>query len=437
MRNRPSPDPVPSLDRVLGGPAHRGEAESRLLDAVVEVTAGCGYAELTVEAVLTAAGVSRASFYQYFSNVGDCFWSAFRLHADGLCGRLAAALETAQDPIAAVLDVLAQEADASPLLARLLMSEAMAAGPAGVLERDALIARIERQALAQPAGESHVDLPLGILIGAAFRFLAMSLDVPELGGGRRGALAGWLGVFQVGSSDARWSERFAPSAPEALVAPARRAKRGSTEARRVRISRATAAAVRECGLHAVTVADIAAAAGVSRRALYNEFPNKTAAFIGAYEYAFEQALATSAPPFFGTGSWPERVWESARAFTGFLAREPDLCYLGFVESFAAGREFSARVNQTQLAFTLFLEEGYRQRGVAGSASRATAALSAVTIAELGFHAARAAPGIATRQIMPLAVYVALAPFIGLDPAGELVAEELAASRAAISTARAV
>jgi AcrR family transcriptional regulator len=418
------------------GGARRGEAEQRLVEGIVEVAEQRGYAELTVEAVLAAAGVSRASFYQYFSNVEDCFWSAYRLHADGLCGRLAAALETAQDPIATVLDVLAQEAVASPRLARLLMSEAMAAGPAGLLERDALIATIEAQVLARPTGGSHVDLPLGILIGAGFRFLAMSLDVPELGEGRRGALAEWLEVFRQ-PSDARWSERFAPSAPGAPVGTTRRAKRGSTDTRRVRISRATAATVRERGLHAVTVADIATAAGVSRRGFYNEFPNKTAAFIGAYEYAFEQALSACAPPFFGTGSWPERVWESARAFTGFLAREPDLCYLGFVESFAAGREFSKRVNETQLAFTLFLEEGYRQQGTAGSGSRATAALTAVTIAEVGFHAARAAPGLATRRIMPLAVYVALAPFIGLDPAGDLVAEELAASRTAISTARAV
>jgi AcrR family transcriptional regulator len=436
VTKRPSPDPDPSLDRGRERPVRRGEAESRLLDAVVEVTAGRAYAELTVEAVLTAAGVSRASFYQYFSNIEDCFWSAFRLRADGLCSRLATALETAADPIAGVLDVFAREAEESPRAARLLMSEALAAGPAGLLERDALIARIERQVLARPTGRSHVDLPLGILIGAAFRFLAMSLDVPELGEDRRGSLAGWLEVFRQ-PSDARWSERFALRAPDASVGTAHRAKRGSTDTRRVRIARATAATVRERGLHAVTVADIAAAAGVSRRAFYNEFSNKTAAFIGAYEYAFEQALATSAPPFFGTGSWPERLWESARAFSGFLAREPDLCYLGFVESFAAGREFTARVNQTQLAFTLFLEEGYRQQGAACSGSRATGALTAVTIAEVGFHAARAAPGLATRRIMPLAVYVALAPFIGLDPAGRLVAEELAASRTAISTARAV
>jgi AcrR family transcriptional regulator len=425
------------LERGRTGPARRGEAEPRLLDAVVEVTAGRGYAELTVEAVMAAAGVSRASFYQYFSNVEDCFWSAFRLHADGLCSRMATAPEVAQDPIAAVLDVLAWEAVASPRVARLLVSEALAAGPAGLRERDALIARIERQALAGPAGGSHVDLPLGVLIGAAFRFIAMGFDVPELGEDRRGALAAWLEVFRLGPSDARWGQRFALSAPGALVGTKRRAKRGPADTRRVRISRATAATVRERGLHAVTVGDIAAAAGVSRRGFYNEFPSKTAAFVGAYEYAVEQALAACAPPFFGAGSWPERVWESARAFTGFLAREPDLCYLGFVESFAAGRDFSMRVNQTQLAFTLFLEEGYRQQGAAGSASRATAALTAVTIAELGFRAARAAPGLATRRIMPLAVYVALAPFIGLEPAGRLVAEELTASGAAVATARAV
>lgn len=53
-------------------------AEQRLLDAVTEACARVSYPDLTVEDLLAGAGVSRATFYQYFSNVEDCFLAAYR-----------------------------------------------------------------------------------------------------------------------------------------------------------------------------------------------------------------------------------------------------------------------------------------------------------------------------------------------------------------------
>ena len=68
------------------------------------------------------------------------------------------------------------------------------------------------------------------------------------------------------------------------------------------------------------------------------------------------------------------------------------------------------MQDTQLAFTLFLEEGYRQRGQSNPSARVLA-LIAAAIFEVRFKAlvaVRALPA----TVQPLAVYVALAPFLG-------------------------
>jgi len=179
------------------------------------------------------------------------------------------------------------------------------------------------------------------------------------------------------------------------------------------------------GYTQTTVADIVVAAGISRRRFYNEFASKSAAFIAAYEHGFQQTLAACTPAFFSAGDWPERIWQSAQAFTGFFASEPSLAYLGFVECYAVGPGFASRVHDTQLAYTLFLEEGYRQPREGPAPSRATSELTAAAIAEAGLQVTSRSPGLFIRRMQPLAVYIALAPFIGVDRAGEFVTGKLA------------
>ena len=192
---------------------------------------------------------------------------------------------------------------------------------------------------------------------------------------------------------------------------------------RERIIRGAAHAIHTKGFAGVTVLDIAAAAGVSRRTFYKEFRDKTDAFTSAYEYAFEQTIAACAPAFFSSGDWPERVWASGLAFTGFLAREPEFAHLGFVNCYATGRGFQTRAHDTQLAFTLFLQDGYKQRATSGVLREGCSALTAATIFETAFQACRIAPH-QLRTLQPLAVYIALTPFIGASNAGTFITYKL-------------
>lgn len=403
----------------------RASAHDRLLDAVAHACGVDGYACLTVERLLDRAGVRRATFYQYFSNADDCFWSAYRRHADELLAHVLAAAPRRRGELA-VVDAIAHFAASRPEVASLLMRECLAAGRVGLTERAALMERLELAMAAEPTSSSGIDLPPSILIGATFRFLSMRLTGGASLDRVREDVCWWAESFRKRPGARSWTAAFAPAMPNgAGTAPVPVASIRVPGTARERILRATALTVREKSYRETTVADIVSAAGISRRAFYSEFSSKAAAFIAAYEHGFQQSLATIAPAFFAARTWPERVSHGGQALLRFIAREPHLAYLGFVECYAVGGAFNLRVHDTLLAFTVFFEDGYRERSLPGPLSRESLALTAAAILELCFQASRRdASMMSIRRFQPLGLFVALAPFIGLDQAGEFVAARL-------------
>lgn len=396
-----------SLQRLPApSPPAVASSHDRLLAAAASLAATEGYRALTVERLLEGAGVSRATFYQYFSSAQDCFWSAYRLHADELLARLATSIGPESDPELALLDALLDFARREPELARLLLHEPLAATPRGLLERDSLIARIEQLPRVSSAART---LPMSLLLGALFRFIVIQLEAGDLSPSLAQDVRRWAASLRPGEDPRAQQARIASGRRPAAGPPARPA-RIRTGAPRERLIRATVACIQLTGVHRLTVADVAAAAGVSRRCFYNEFPNKDAACVAAFEHGFERVIGDCVPAFFGTGAWPDRIRAASLAFTGFFAREPAFAYLGFVECHALGRHFSPRAHETHLAFTLFLEDGYRES--AERPPRSFSPLTACAVAELGYHASRGTPAIRMAQMHPEAVYVVLAPFLG-------------------------
>ncbi len=405
----------------------RADPQHRLLGAVTELAGRHGYAHLTVQRLLEHAGVSRATFYQYFSNVEDAFSSAYRLHAEDLVGAVTDAACRAVHPQQAMLMALIDIAQSRPNVAALLLAEGLAAGSVGLCERDALISRIQDAVGQANAQQEAIDLPGTVLIGATFRLLSMKLASgapPDV----RAEVRRWTTAFERSPSQLPWSTRFIPKLP----ADSPRSHAASPVSPRdgpprERILQATAATIHRDGYGATSVADIVKVAGVSRRSFYNAFPSRAAAFMAAYEFGFQQTMAACAPAFFKAETWPEKVWQSASAFTSFFARHPSFAYLGFVECHALGRSFDRRIAETQLAFTLFLEGGYRQTEDAPIPLRTSSALTAAALTEIGFLASRSSPSLYIRRMQPLAVYIALTPFIGSDQAGRFVAEKVSAT----------
>jgi AcrR family transcriptional regulator len=108
----------------------------------------------------------------------------------------------------------------------------------------------------------------------------------------------------------------------------------------------------------VTVEDIIAHAGVSRRTFYDLFSDKEHCFLAAYDLVvgrlFEEVhRAYSA----GEHPWPERIVSGLRALVEVFAAEPQLARLTMVDVLAAGQRALERRNEALRAFTTFFEPG--------------------------------------------------------------------------------
>ena len=196
-----------------------------------------------------------------------------------------------------------------------------------------------------------LDIPVQPLFGGVFRFIARRLDAGENAEAVRLSIHEWVDAFGVDAGEKRWSEEFDPRLPER--SGGRDTPRAGPSHRLSERSGSSEGRLRRCrkrGIAKSTVADIASAAGVSRRSFYNAFETKEDAVIATYEYAFQRTVAACTPAFFDSGTWPQRIWRCGEAFARFLASEPLLAYIGFVECHAIGRRFAPRVHDTQLAF---------------------------------------------------------------------------------------
>jgi len=117
----------------------------RLLAAMTRTVTEIGYNALTVQNVLARAGISRPTFYEQFEDKEDCFMAAFDASAAQMQKRIEAAVADAglswrdklRSGIAELLRFVANEPEA----ARMVIVEARASSPAGLLRRDELLDR--------------------------------------------------------------------------------------------------------------------------------------------------------------------------------------------------------------------------------------------------------------------------------------------------------
>ena len=116
-----------------------GNQRRRILAAVAEAVSDAGYAAMTVEDIIKAAGVSRRTFYEHFRGKEDAFLVSY----DDISAQLMAAVEAAfhrsdafvarvEDCMRAFLVLLARE----PAYAHMCIVEVLVAGPAAIERRN-------------------------------------------------------------------------------------------------------------------------------------------------------------------------------------------------------------------------------------------------------------------------------------------------------------
>jgi AcrR family transcriptional regulator len=135
----------PAGVRTLPADLVRAIQRERLLAAMIATVTEIGYNALTVQNVLARAGISRPTFYEQFEDKEDCFLAAFDACTAQMWERIEAAVASAgpgwreqlRSGIATLLQFIAEEREA----ARVVIVEARASSPAGLLRRDAVLDR--------------------------------------------------------------------------------------------------------------------------------------------------------------------------------------------------------------------------------------------------------------------------------------------------------
>jgi AcrR family transcriptional regulator len=440
-----SPAPKKSVNKPLQKRSKATQRE-RLLTGIITAANRDGYAGANVSEVIAEAGVSRPTFYDYFAEKDDCFLAAVADVEERLLAQAQAAVETTEpeQAAAAAVSALVAFATAEPAMARFLMSETLAGGPASLDARDRCVVRlaktVEEPLQTLPKDRSAPDLPAEMMFGAIFRLIGSRL--------RRGEraldstledLLAWIESYDLPLGEHRWramkphktlspSPYLPPGAPRAPAPLGPGRPRISEEAvaenQRLRIMFATAEVVQLHGVEAATVQQITRLAKVDGRVFYRLFADKQAAFSAIHELGFQYLMASAAAAFFAGASWPERVWEVVHVTSESVQRTPSIAHVGFVEAYAIGTRGIQRVEDSRIAFTIFLQEGYQYAEAEFKPSRTALEASITAVFEILYRTERASSAPKTTQLTGHMAYVCLAPFLGARSASDFVDGQL-------------
>ncbi|MGX6449812.1 TetR/AcrR family transcriptional regulator [Patulibacter sp. S7RM1-6] len=117
----------------------------RILRAVVDVASVAGYGPMVVEDIISTAGVSRRTFYDYFPNKEAAFLEAYDQAVDGLKAKVGAAYAitgTLPERTGWAVHVLVETLADDPAMAEMGVVEVLAAGAEAVERRCAAMERL-------------------------------------------------------------------------------------------------------------------------------------------------------------------------------------------------------------------------------------------------------------------------------------------------------
>jgi len=384
---------------------------------MVAVTGAAGYEGTRVTDVVAQAGVGRNTFYKHFASRDECFLATIDGVVDAAAASVVAAYRTPAssweerlaNALRQVLELVAQH----PAAARLCLVEAHCAGPEAVQRAERLDRMLER-VLADGLSRSprHRDMPDEL--------------VQAVVGGLRHVVRGYVRrddvarIRDMAPSLQAWALGYEPPRPPLArpsMPPARfQPPRPEPQDARERMLQAITALVVEKGYQALSIASVADQAEVSLSTFYKNFATKDEAFVAALSDAEQRLLAVTLPAFSDAPTWPEAVRDGLHAFFGFLAGDPMSAYIGGVDVFSGGLAALEWHEHSIQGFQALLMAGAEQYPAAASI---TAEAVAGAIGTAMFLQARDVGAERLYEIAPLAVYIALSPFVGARAAAEL------------------
>jgi AcrR family transcriptional regulator len=391
----------------------------RLFGAMVAAVATKGYEETTVADVLELSGVSRSAFYEHFRDKEECFLATFH----GISGQAMDLVKgeldrtdgdgdgswegRARRTLTRTLETIANERAA----ARLCFDGIYTAGEPGRKALERSLGEFEEligQTVAKVHGEELPSEMVCGLLGGAQAVIQIQIRREEDGS-----------LPKLGDDLLAWALSYRPP-PVKLRLTGRRPRPENGHpppfvaySQAERIIRALAACAKERGYPAVTIAEIAARASISQATFYSHFADKDDALLAALDSAAAQMLGVVMPAARRAPDWPNSVRAAIGALCAFGAAEPDLACLAAVESYAAGPLILDERDQTLETVRSLLEPGYELAPQATPlvVDAVIGAIWGLVYNKICKDGPRSLP-----EVAPLASYMALAPFVGVERA---------------------
>jgi AcrR family transcriptional regulator len=389
----------------------------RLFAAMVATVAEKGYEATTVADLVTLSGVSRSAFYRHFEDKQACFLAAIKAMVGPALARLEAnpevevGVETARRAFASLIELIVEQ----PAAAKMCIVEVYAAGPEGAELIDRTMRRVETQAKALleqvPDKQGMPEEIVHAIVGGIQKVVHKRLyrgKVEELPG-LIDQLWEWVFCYPVPPGPLRATRR---RTVKTLPFEQRQALASPPE----RILRALAAVVAEKGYPDATVADVVERAGTSQRTFYEHFKNKEDAIVAALDSGSAHMLAAALPAFRRAPDWKHAVHDTIEAMFAFGAEEPEYARLGGVEMYAAGKRALDQREAVTEGMEGLLAPGFELKPK--TPPIAAEAVGGALYSLLYDHVNRNGPE-TLLQIVPILVYVTLAPFLEAEDAYEV------------------
>jgi len=195
---------------------------------------------------------------------------------------------------------------------------------------------------------------------------------------------------------------------------------------RERLIAALAQVVNERGYNEITIADVTAAAQVSRRTFYEHFDSKEACFLGAFDVVVEHLHRLVEEACRPIPDWTDQVVAGVGTVLDFFVAEPELARLCMVDSLTAGPVAAERYRDAITGFTPLLHPGRARRDSSLALPNSTEDTVVGSLASVMTRAIVSGEGAELKRLMPDFVAFVLMPYIGPKEAHRIADEASAA-----------